>query len=37
MKKFLEKYDGLIAILTYLLMIIAWLNFQILIIQNALK
>lgn len=37
MKKFLEKYDGLIAILTYLLMIIAWLNFQILIIQNAFK
>lgn len=37
MKKFLEKYDGLIAILTYLLMIIAWLNFQILLIQNALK
>ena len=37
MKKFLEKYDGLIAILAYLLMIIAWLNFQILLIQNALK
>lgn len=37
MKKFLEKYDGLIAVLTYLLMIIAWLTFQILLIQNALK
>lgn len=37
MKKFLEKYDGLIAILTYLIAIIAWLTFQILLIQDALK
>lgn len=37
MKKFLKKYDGLIAILTYLIAIIAWLNFQISLIQNALK